>query len=97
MKENNSSYKWYILLLVVLTDMFVIAIPQMGISVLAREIADDLGLTLVQVGVIWGAGALLGIFSGLLGGMIGDKVGPKRVLIVTALLGGLLGLSLMHI
>ena len=93
MKENNSSYKWYILLLVVLTDMFVIAIPQMGISVLAREIADDLGLTLVQVGVIWGAGALLGIFSGLLGGMIGDKVGPKRVLIVTALLGGLLGMA----
>lgn len=93
MRERNSKYKWYILLLVVLTDMFVIAIPQMGMSVLAREIADDLGLDLVQVGIIWGASALLGVFSGLLGGMIGDKVGPKRVLIVTALLGGLLGMA----
>ena len=43
MKEQNPNYKWYILMLVVLTDMFVIAIPQMGISVLAQEIADDLG------------------------------------------------------
>jgi MFS family permease len=93
MRENNSNYKWCILLLVVLTDMFVIAIPQMGMSVLAREIADDLGLDLVQVGVIWGAGALLGVFTGLFGGMIGDKVGPKRVLIVTSLLGGLLGMA----
>ena len=46
MQEHNPNYKWYILLLVVLTDMFVIAIPQMGISVLATEIADDLGLDL---------------------------------------------------
>lgn len=91
MKKYNPNNRWYMLGLVVLTDMFVIAIPSMGMSVLAQEMADALGLDLVQVGIIWGAGALLGIFTGLLGGMIGDKFGPKRVMIVTTLMGGLLG------
>ena len=48
MNEGNQKYRWYILLLVALTDMFVIAIPTMGMSVLAREIADDLSLNLVR-------------------------------------------------
>ena len=93
MKTHSQNYKWYILSLVVLTNMFIIAIPQMGMSVLAQEISDDLKLNLVQVGAIWGVGGLLGIFSGLLGGMIGDKVGPKRVMIAGTLLGGMLGMT----
>lgn len=91
MKDQH--YKWYILTLTVLTSMIVVAIPQMGVSVLAKEISDSLGLSLVQVGVIWGVGALPGILTSLLGGMIGDKIGPKRVLAVGAFLGGLLGLA----
>lgn len=85
------NYKWYILMLVVLTNMFVISIPMMGVSVLAKEIADDLKLDLVQVGIIWGVSALPGIAASLFGGAIGDKIGPKRVLVAGALLGGLLG------
>ena len=65
MNKDSQNYKWYILMLVVLTDMFVIAIPLMGMSVLAKEIADDLKLDLVQVGIIWGVGALPGIVSSL--------------------------------
>lgn len=91
MSKVDHNYKWYMLILVALTDMFVIAIPTMGMSVLAQEIADDLNLNLVQVGVIWGVGALLGIVTSLLGGAMGDKFGPKRVLVVSTLLGGLLG------
>ncbi len=93
MVKQNDNYKWFILALVVLTDMFVVAIPTMGISVLSKEISDDLGLNLVQLGVIWGVGGLPGIVSGLLGGMIGDKIGPRRVLIAGTLLGGLLGMA----
>ncbi len=91
MNKDNQNYKWYILLLVVLTNMVVISIPMMGMSVLAKEIADDLNLDLVQVGIIWGVGALPGIAASLLGGAIGDKIGPKQVLVAGALLGGLLG------
>lgn len=87
----NKNYKWYILSLVVLTNMLVVAMPSMGMSVLAKEIAQDLGLNLVQVGFVWGIGSLPAIITSLLGGAIGDKVGPKRVLIVSSLLAGLLG------
>jgi MFS family permease len=93
MPVQSKNYKWYILILVILTNMFVIAIPLMGMSVMAKEISNDLGLSLVQVGIIWGVGSLPGIFTSLLGGMIGDKVGPKRVLIVSTLVGGLLGMA----
>jgi len=91
MNKDNQNYKWHILILVVLTDMFVIAIPLMGVSVMAKEITDDLKLNLVQVGIIWGVGALPGIATSLLGGAIGDKIGPKRALVTGVLLGGLLG------
>ncbi len=93
MAERNNPYKWYILALVVLTNLFVIAIPAMGISVLSKEISDDLRLNLVQLGIIWGAGALPGIVTSVLGGMIGDRVGPKRVLIAGSLIGGMLGMA----
>jgi MFS family permease len=72
-------YKWYILALVVLTDMVVVAMPAMAMPVLAK------------VGVVWGIGSLPGILTSLLGGVIGDRLGPKRVLIVSSLLAGLLG------
>jgi len=91
MPNQQTNYKWYILILVVLTNMLLVAIPSMGMSVLSKEISGDLGLNLVQVGIIWGIGSLPGIVTGLLGGAIGDKIGPKRILIVASLLAGLIG------
>lgn len=91
MSNQNKNYKWYILTLVVLTNMLVVAIPAMSMSVLSKEISQDLGLNLVQVGIIWGIGSLPGIFTSLLGGVIGDKFGPKRVIVVCSLVAGLLG------
>lgn len=75
----------------VLTNIFVVAMPMMGISVLSQEISQDLRLNLVQVGVVWGAGALPGMVTSLAGGVIGEKFGTKRVLVVSSLLAGLLG------
>ncbi len=91
MALSSQQYKWYILILVVLTNMLVVAMPAMGMSVLADEISRDLNLDLVQVGIVWGIGSLPGILTSLLGGVIGDKVGPKRVLVIGSLLAGLLG------
>lgn len=93
MLEKNKGYKWYILTLVILTNMFVIAMPAMGMSVLAKEISLDLRLNVVQVGMIWGVGSLPAIFTSLLGGGIGDKFGPKRVLAASSMAAGLLGAS----
>lgn len=88
---NSGHYKWFLLGLVVLTNMFVIAIPAMGMAVFSHDIARDLHLSLVQVGLVWGVGALPSIFTSLLGGAIGDRLGPKRVLIFATLISGLLG------
>ena len=92
MKEQDNKYKWYVLALVVLTNMFTVAIPSMGMAVLSDKISRDLNLNLVQVGIVWGMGSLLAIATSLLGGAIGDKFGAKRVLVVSVLLAGLLGM-----
>ncbi|MEW5873388.1 MAG: MFS transporter [Chloroflexota bacterium] len=88
-QPDNS--RWRILALVILTNLLIIAMPSMGMSVMAKEISQDLGLNLVQVGVVWGIGSLPAIITSLLGGVIGDKFGSKRVLIIGSLLAGLLG------
>lgn len=89
--SEGSKYKWYVLTLAALTHTFSVAMPTMSISVLFKEISEDLGLSLVQIGTVWGAAALTGIFTGLLGGSIGDRYGIKRTLTVTCLLAGIAG------
>ncbi|HEX2907736.1 MAG TPA: MFS transporter [Phototrophicaceae bacterium] len=88
---TESNYRWYILILGALTDALALAMPSMCISVLSKEIATDLGLDLVQVGFIWGIGALPGIVATLMGGVVGDRFGPKRILIMACFLSGLAG------
>lgn len=88
---NETNYRWYILILAALTNTLAIAAPSMCISVLFAEISNDLDLDVVQVGLVWGIGALPGIFTMLMGGAIGDRFGPKRVLTLACLLGGAAG------
>jgi len=63
----------------------------MSLPVLFDEISLELGLSLVQVGWIWGAGSVLGILVGLIGGPVGDRFGPRRTLAVACLLMGIAG------
>jgi MFS family permease len=91
MQAIHKNYKWYLLALVVLTNMLLVAIPSMAMSVLSKEISQALHLSLPQVGIVWGIGALPGILTGLLAGAMGDRLGPRRVLVVVSLLTGLLG------
>jgi MFS family permease len=65
--------------------------PQMSMPVLFDEISAELGLSLVQVGWIWGISSVLGILVGLIGGPVGDRFGPRRTLAVACLLMGIAG------
>ena len=88
---QSESYKWLVLALAASTFTFVVAIPQMSLPVLFDEISAELGLSLVQVGWIWGVGSVLGILVGLIGGPIGDRFGPRRTLAVACLFMGAAG------
>jgi cyanate permease len=88
---QSDAYKWLVLALAAFTFTFVVAIPQMSLPVMFEEISADLGLSLVQVGWIWGFGSVMGILVGLIGGPIGDRFGPRRTLTVACLLIGIAG------
>jgi MFS family permease len=88
---QSGAYKWLVLALAAFTFTFVVAIPHMSLPVLFDEISADLGLSLVQVGWIWGVGSVLGILVGLIGGLVGDRFGPRRTLAVACLLMGIAG------
>jgi MFS family permease len=92
-ETTQSNYRWYMLALSGLTATLAVAAPSMALPVLFAEIADDLGLSLVQVGAIWGTVSFAGLFAGLGGGILGDRYGTKRTLSVACLLIGLAGAS----
>jgi MFS family permease len=65
----------------------------MSMPVLFTEISEDLGLSLVQVGTVWGITGLAGIFVVLIGGLLGDRFGVKLVITTACLLAGIAGAS----
>jgi MFS family permease len=92
MYENpGKSYKWYVLGLASLTHTLVVAMPVMCMPVLFKEISGDLGLSLVQVGTIWGVASVSGMFTGLAGGSLGDRFGIRHTVSITCLLAGVAG------
>jgi len=90
-RNNETNYRWYVLTLAALTHTFTVAMPMMCLPVLFKEISVDLNLSLVQIGMIWGIGALPGIVTSLIGGVIGDRFGTRRTLRIASLLAGIAG------
>ncbi len=90
--KNGSRYKWYILALVSFTSISVFAMPMMCMPVLFKEISEDLGLSILQLGVVWGMIPLAGTFVVLFGGLLSDRFGAKRILTAGCILTGLAGI-----
>ena len=76
--RHDSPYRWVILAMVTLSGFLVMGFPTTGLSALFSEIADSLDLSLVDIGVIWGVGSLMGIFTALVGGSLIDQFGTRR-------------------
>ncbi len=79
------------LILTALTFTFAVAMPQICMTVLFKEISGDLGLSLVELGIIWGIPALSGLVIVFVGGLLADRYGARRVMIIACLLGGMIG------
>jgi cyanate permease len=90
-KSSRSNYRWYVLILAALTFTFTVATQQICMTVLFKEIAEDLGLSLVQIGTVWGIPSLAALFIVLVGGLLADRFGARRVIAVACILGGLAG------
>ncbi len=88
---SQSKYKWYILALGTATHMLVVAMPQLAMPVLFKEISDDIGLSLVQIGTIWGLIALPNLFAAFIAGLVSDRFGTRRTLVFACLLQGVAG------
>ena len=92
MSDNRqSTYRWYMLALLAATGAFVVAAPFSCMPALFKEISEDLGLSLVQIGTVWGIASLAGVFISLIGGILGDRFGVKLVLGICCLLAGITG------
>ncbi len=92
-ERDGSKTRTYVLVLSGLTATLAVAAPTMAMPVLFSEISGDLGLTLVQIGAVWGTVSFAGLFTSLIGGVIGDRFGTKRTLAVACLVLGLAGAS----
>ena len=89
--ENSSRYRWYVLLLAMLTYGSIAGSARLCMPVLFPEIAKELDLSMVAIGTIWGMDPLAGVFLGLLGGLLADRFGVKRMLTVVCVLAGVFG------
>lgn len=91
MNNDESKYKWYVVVLSALTHVFVMAVQNSSMPVLFKEISEDLNLSIVQLGTVWGMVGLGSIVVILVGGLIGDRFGVKRTLGLVCFLGGITG------
>jgi MFS family permease len=90
-KSNGPNSRWYVLTLAALTFTFTIAMQQICMTVLFKEISEELGLSLVQIGIIWGTPALAGLFIVFVGGLLSDRYGARRVMGIACLVAGVAG------
>jgi cyanate permease len=83
--------RWLLLGLATATYGLTAGAERLCLPVLFSEIARDLDLSKVQVGVVWGMDPLAGVFVGLAGGLLVDRFGLARILAVVGVLAGLFG------
>lgn len=80
--------RWAIWGLMFASAALASAAPRMSMAVLFAEIARDLDLSLVQVGLIWAAEVLTGIIASVLGGSLSDRYGARASLVVGCVMAG---------
>jgi nitrate/nitrite transporter NarK len=90
-EQEGSRYRWYILLLAMMTYGSIAGSARLCMPVLFPAIADELGLSMVAIGTIWGMDPLAGVILALPGGLLADKFGVKRMLTVVCIFAGIFG------
>ena len=90
-KKTSPNYRWYILALSLVTYAVIAGCGRLCMPVLFKQISDDLGLSMVAIGTVWGMDPLAGVFIGLPSGLLADRFGVKSTLTVICILAGVFG------
>ncbi|MBN1848340.1 MAG: MFS transporter [Deltaproteobacteria bacterium] len=90
-KTDHTHYKWFILALGTATYFFTIGIGRPCIPVLFKEILDELGFSIFQIGTIWGMDSFAGALVALPTGLLIDRYSVRRVLTLVCLSIGFFG------
>jgi MFS family permease len=91
MENRSGTNRNYVLALGAASLALVFAMPMICVSVLFKEISGELNLSPVEIGMVWAAIHLAGLFALLIGGLLADRYGAKRVLVITCFLAGASG------
>jgi MFS family permease len=90
-QKRNPNYRWYILAVTMITYGVVTGMARLCMPVLFKQISDDIGLSVTQIGAIWGMDPLAGVFIGLPGGLLADRFGVRRTVAVVCIMAGIFG------
>jgi NNP family nitrate/nitrite transporter-like MFS transporter len=91
MLKDDERFRWYMLAMAMLTFGSIAGAARLCMPVLFPRMAEDLNLSLVQIGTIWGMDPLAGMLVGLPAGLLADRFGIKRTLTVVCLFAGIFG------
>lgn len=75
------------------TPLLVVTLPNLSLPPMFVTISNDINLSLVEIGTIWGAVAFAGVFFSLIGGTLGDRFGTRATLFVSCLFTGIFGIA----
>ena len=89
----SNTGKWALWALMIGTACLATAAPRMALAVMLPEIREQLELSLLQTGLIWGADVLTGVVSSVLGGTLSDRYGARTSLVVACIGTGLFGMA----
>jgi cyanate permease len=90
-QTKGANSRWYVLILAAMTFTFTFAMQIICMSVLFKEISEELGLSLVQIGFVWGMPAFSGLLVVFVGGLLSDRYGARRVIGIACILAGIAG------
>ncbi len=95
--KESPFYKWYLLIVATLIQFFAVSVAWNCIPVLFTEIEQDLNLSIVQIGIIWSMPPIAMFTFAIPSGLLSSKLGIRQAIgigcVLTALMGGLRGIS----
>jgi cyanate permease len=90
-QAGGKNYRLYVLILAAFTCTFTVAMQQICMTVLFKEIAEELGMSLVEMGIVWGIPAFAGVLAVFFAGLLSDRYGAPRVMGIACILSGVFG------